>query len=486
MAGVVKKISRRFGPKLNEKEIKCVVVGDNGIGKTRLICSYVYNQPCTDIEALNSPTHTPTIFANHNVDKNTAEFQLRHKYGRRNVKLLIWDTFGDHQKDREYSYNDADIVFVCFNIGSLQSLESVASHWIYELKKYCKHIPVVLVGLQADRRHNDPKKYYNHERKIRSLREYLQCPARLSTRRSRRSKRSKCIDSDIARKVASDIGALLYFETSVATKFGVRELFSAAVQIGMLKKSQRTENAFQNRKAEMLQPPYLNDKTKEPFINVKHRTDFFFRSLYKDLTNTPSKLTDIEFELNDGTIWAHSLVLALSVTTLKTLFQDLSTLYTEDSKHQGPFSLDFPGFEHCSVSFEKQKPRFHFKIQSQKKIFKSILEFYYTGDITDLDSFEDIIETANSLDFNEVVRYLSDDEDCSRLLLSAYIQYMGQHYTENNILSDITFLVGQDLVEIPAHRVILSQRSDVFSAMLLNGDFVESSTSKVRLRACFH
>jgi len=30
----------------NEETIKCVVVGDNNVGKTRLICARAYNEQC--------------------------------------------------------------------------------------------------------------------------------------------------------------------------------------------------------------------------------------------------------------------------------------------------------------------------------------------------------------------------------------------------------------------------------------------------------
>ena len=34
-----------------------------------------------------------------------------------NVSLRIWDTFGDHAKDRRFAYGRSDVVLMCFDIG---------------------------------------------------------------------------------------------------------------------------------------------------------------------------------------------------------------------------------------------------------------------------------------------------------------------------------------------------------------------------------
>lgn len=34
-----------------------------------------------------------------------------------NVSLRLWDTFGDHHKDRRFAYGRSDVVLMCFDIG---------------------------------------------------------------------------------------------------------------------------------------------------------------------------------------------------------------------------------------------------------------------------------------------------------------------------------------------------------------------------------
>jgi len=474
-AEFLKKLGNKIGPNPTEREVKCVVVGDNAIGKTRLICSYVYNTPCTRIELLNSSTHTPTIFANENVDKTLADRQLRHSYGGKNANLVIWDTFGDHDKNREYSLHDADVVLVCFNIGSLPSLESVASHWLHEIKKNCRRTPVVLVGLQADRRHNDAEKYFTHDHKIYSLREYLQCDDSDVTPALRQP--MNCVGSDIGRKVASNIGACAYFETSVATRFGVQEVFSAAVKLGIMRKKLSEKNIL-TQQIDLLQSPFLCQKSCEPEIGTVNKKDtFFFRSLF----NKP-KWADVDFVFKDKIVCAHSLVLSLSVPALRDLFKIITAADLENV--HDCLSEDQHAFRHYTIDHVKspKQPRFQFVMEGIADDFQKLLEFYYTGCITDTRRKVELLKMAVYCEFNEVSRYLSGKPDepwFMRRVVSHHIQNMGHKYLNNSFLSDTTFRVDGDL-EMKAHRLLLGERSEVFSAMLLNGDFLESSTSQVR------
>lgn len=45
----------------HQELVKCVVVGDTAVGKTRLICARAYNKQFSLSQLLN--THVPTVFA---------------------------------------------------------------------------------------------------------------------------------------------------------------------------------------------------------------------------------------------------------------------------------------------------------------------------------------------------------------------------------------------------------------------------------------
>ena len=525
----IKKIGEKLRPKLSAKEIKCILVGDNGIGKTKLILSYVHNSPRVTVESLNSKLHTPSIFTNRDIENSKTTLQC-HQYENRDVKLHLWDTFGDHKQERGYSYNNADVICICFNIGDIKSLESIASHWLPETKRFCPDAPIVLVGLQADRRHNDPSKYVQSKRKIHSLGKYLksQTPHRWQTSpllKDNPMKLKSTIDPEICRKVASDIGALFYFETSVATKFGVYDLFAAAAQLGMMRRLKKFSYSslsslrrFENchLKIHLMQAPYLHEKVQSPRIGSDKESpnpqyqDIFFASLYKEvLSDTPSLLTDVEFVFKDRTIFSHSLVLTLCVPALKDLFQYVIAAACSHGgnaaiSHQGNAKISqkncashFPeelsafqdfhvldNYGACTSCDDGYQPRFRFKMAGQAVAFQRSLELYYTGCLSDTTTnIVDIAETAKSCCFHEVLLYLDLNftQPVTRDILALRTRNATRELLErpDTMVTDLIFRIGEDLVEIPAHKLIVSQRCEVFSAMLTNGAFAERLNSKV-------
>ncbi|PRD33893.1 UNVERIFIED_CONTAM: Rhobtb2 [Trichonephila clavipes] len=70
-----------------------------------------------------------------------------------NVSLRLWDTFGDHEKDRKFAYGRSDVVLLCFSISSPQSFKHCKTKWFPEIRQYCPNVPIVLVGCKNDLRH---------------------------------------------------------------------------------------------------------------------------------------------------------------------------------------------------------------------------------------------------------------------------------------------------------------------------------------------
>ncbi|NXM99091.1 RHBT2 protein, partial [Sylvia borin] len=71
------------------------------------------------------------------------------------VSLRLWDTFGDHHKDRRFAYGRSDVVVLCFSIANPNSLHHVKTMWYPEIKHFCPRAPVILVGCQLDLRYAD-------------------------------------------------------------------------------------------------------------------------------------------------------------------------------------------------------------------------------------------------------------------------------------------------------------------------------------------
>ena len=110
-----------------------------------------------------------TVFENYVAD---VEVDGKH------VELALWDTGGleDFDRLRPLSYPDSHVILICFDIANPDSLDNVLekvrskiilnmlvlifilrlSQWISEVKHFCQGLPIILVGLQKDRR-RDPK-----------------------------------------------------------------------------------------------------------------------------------------------------------------------------------------------------------------------------------------------------------------------------------------------------------------------------------------
>ncbi|KAK2710211.1 hypothetical protein QYM36_013771 [Artemia franciscana] len=135
----------------HQELVKCVVVGDTAVGKTRLICARACNKQVSLSQLLT--THVPTVWAidQYRIYKEVLERSWEEVDGV-NVSLRLWDTFGDHDKDRRFSYGRSDVVLLCFSIGNPYSLRNCKVVWYPEIKKFCPNTPILLVGCKNDLR----------------------------------------------------------------------------------------------------------------------------------------------------------------------------------------------------------------------------------------------------------------------------------------------------------------------------------------------
>ncbi|EJS42866.1 rho4p [Saccharomyces arboricola H-6] len=122
--------------KLPDYHIKIVVVGDGAVGKTCLLISYVQGTFPTD--------YIPTIFENYVTNIEGPNGQV--------IELALWDTAGqeEYSRLRPLSYTNADVLMICYSVGSKTSLRNVQDLWFPEVKHFCPSIPIMLVGLKSD------------------------------------------------------------------------------------------------------------------------------------------------------------------------------------------------------------------------------------------------------------------------------------------------------------------------------------------------
>ncbi|NXB73963.1 RHOD protein, partial [Donacobius atricapilla] len=124
-------------PGAPETEVKAVIVGDGGCGKTSLLLAFAKGDF--------PEAYIPTVF-----EKYTASLQVADKP----VKIHLWDTAGqeDYDRLRPLSYSDADVVLICFDVTDSNSFDNIQSKWYPEVNHFCKGVPVLLVGCKMDLR----------------------------------------------------------------------------------------------------------------------------------------------------------------------------------------------------------------------------------------------------------------------------------------------------------------------------------------------
>uniref|UniRef100_A0A8D0KVD2 Rho-related GTP-binding protein RhoD n=1 Tax=Strix occidentalis caurina TaxID=311401 RepID=A0A8D0KVD2_STROC len=118
-------------------EVKAVVVGDGGCGKTSLLMAFARG----DFPKV----YVPTVF-----EKYTASIHV----GGKSVMIHLWDTAGqeDYDRLRPLSYSDANVVLICFDVTNPHSYDNILTKWYPEVNHFCKGIPVLLVGCKTDLR----------------------------------------------------------------------------------------------------------------------------------------------------------------------------------------------------------------------------------------------------------------------------------------------------------------------------------------------
>uniref|UniRef100_A0AAY4ATS6 Rho-related BTB domain-containing protein 1 n=1 Tax=Denticeps clupeoides TaxID=299321 RepID=A0AAY4ATS6_9TELE len=235
----------------NVETIKCVVVGDNAVGKTRLICARACNATLTQYQLL--ATHVPTVWAidQYRVCQEVLE-RSRDVVDDVSVSLRLWDTFGDHHKDRRFAYGRSDVVVLCFSTANPNSLHHVKTMWYPEIKHFCPRAPVILVGCQLDLRYAD-----------------LEAVNRARRPLARPIKSNEILPPEKGREVAKELG-VPYYETSVVAQFGVKDVFDNAIRAALISRRhlQFWKSHLRNVQRPLLQAPFLPPKPPPPIITV--------------------------------------------------------------------------------------------------------------------------------------------------------------------------------------------------------------------------
>lgn len=164
--------------------VKCVLVGDSAVGKTSLLVRFTSETFPDD--------YRPTVYENTGVDVFMDGVQ---------ISLGLWDTSGSDafRGIRPLSYQQADVVLMCYSVANHNSFLNLRSKWISEIRSHLPRVPVLVVATQTDQRDTGPY-------------------------------RSSCISPMEGKRLAQDVRAKGYLECSALSNRGVQQVFEYAVR----------------------------------------------------------------------------------------------------------------------------------------------------------------------------------------------------------------------------------------------------------------
>lgn len=534
--GIVEPVVMIDNEQPHQELVKCVVVGDTAVGKTRLICARACNKKMSLSQLLT--THVPTVWAidQYRMCKDVLERSWEVVDGV-NVSLRLWDTFGDHEKDRRFAYGRSDVVLLCFSLSNRVSLRNCKAMWIPEIRQFCPQTPILLIGCKSDLRYMYRDETYLSFFRDRSpfIRPVRKCDL---------------VMPDEARAVAREFG-IPYYECSVLTYYGVNEVFENAIRSALIARRNQRFWMTNLKKVQrpLLQSPYCPPKPMALPVQIQSSIyDDNMKWLYHQKLHT-----DVIFVVGSIGFPAHKFVLAAGSPIFHRLFmseietvgsetgetssesnlvpstfgESLQAEFNEDTEYlikvenSSKLSNNVKRRSSCQVlnlSDNKQgnAKKFSFQKELNLSVFLSVkseckeicdgcnspdcshtiitfskpispiamaqcLQFLYTGTIDQsFNKFQELRQAAELMELGDLLCLVNNiqtkDEFLNIELKQRYKMRFRDRLAkiclEENAYTDIIFQLEDGA--FPAHRALLSARCDVMRAMF-SGDFLEKS-----------
>ncbi|PSR93990.1 small GTPase superfamily [Coniella lustricola] len=195
---------------------KLVLLGDGACGKTSLLNVFTRGYFPTVYE--------PTVFENYVHDIFVDNVH---------IELSLWDTAGQEEFDRlrSLSYDDTDLIMLCYSVDSKDSLENVESKWVGEIADNCPGVKLVLVALKCDLREGSEDE------------EEAPAAAAAADAADGRKEKKPMIGYDQGLEVARRINALRYLECSAMRNRGVNEAFTEAARVALSVRKDKEDNS---------------------------------------------------------------------------------------------------------------------------------------------------------------------------------------------------------------------------------------------------
>ncbi|KAH1180306.1 rho-related GTP-binding protein RhoF isoform X2 [Mauremys mutica] len=185
-----------------KKELKIVIVGDGGCGKTSLLMVYA--------KGAFPEKYAPSVF-----EKYTTSITI----GNKEVILNLYDTAGqeDYDRLRPLSYQNTNMVLICYDVMNPTSYDNVLIKWYPEVSHFCRGVPLILIGCKTDLR-----KDKEHLRKL-------------------MSSEQEPITYNQGEAACQQMKAQAYLECSAKCRENIEDIFKEATNIALnaMKKAKR-------------------------------------------------------------------------------------------------------------------------------------------------------------------------------------------------------------------------------------------------------
>jgi GTP-binding nuclear protein Ran len=124
------------------QELKLILVGDGGVGKTTFVKRHVTGE------------FEKKYIATQGVEVHPMEFSTT----KGKIKFNVWDTAGQEKLSglRDAYYIDAHCAIIMFDVCSRITYKNVPK-WYKDITRICDNIPIVLVGNKVDEKNRKVK-----------------------------------------------------------------------------------------------------------------------------------------------------------------------------------------------------------------------------------------------------------------------------------------------------------------------------------------
>ena len=214
---------------MNMQNIKLVVIGDSGVGKTAVIVSYHEDG-----------------FPNEHLPKVCDNITSLIKLNKMSIQLGIWDVSGhkDFDRLRPLSYPRTDVFLLMYDISNKDSLKNLAIKWAPEKEHHVPYAPFGIIGCKSDLRkemNNLPVNDELNELRLslviyrwlsistidHNLMDKMVLDMIIRYAKCTKSRQDYCRYED-GEAMARELGASGYMECSALSQEGLEEIFEAA------------------------------------------------------------------------------------------------------------------------------------------------------------------------------------------------------------------------------------------------------------------